>query len=330
MRLVQFEGENGKRQVGQVDENSGALALLADVERVYDLAMEAIQSHQGLGALAARRRTNEMVDYDRLLTEKRVLPPLDHPDPAHLIVSGTGLSHLGSAQARADMHAKLADEAELTDSMKMFKRGIEGGKPQAGAIGAQPEWFYKGDGTIMVGAERPLVSPGFAMDGGEEAEVAGLYVVGDDGAPYRVGFAIGNEFADHVMERRNYLDLAHSKLRQCGLGPELLTGPLPDHVAGTVRVRRGDQVLWSGEFLSGESNMSYTIANLEHHHFKYPLFRRPGDAHVHFFGAGILSFGKVETKEGDVFEVDVPTFGRPLRNPLKVEPPIEVVAVKGL
>ena len=182
----------------------------------------------------------------------------------------------------------------------------------------------------MVGAERSLVSPGFALDGGEEAEVAGLYVVGDDGTPFRVGFAIGDEFADHVMERRNYLDLAHSKLRQCGLGPELLTGPLPDHVAGMVRVRRGSEVLWEGEFLSGESNMSYTIANLEHHHFKYPLFRRPGDAHVHFFGAGILSFGKVETRPGDIFEVDVPAFGRPLRNPLAVEPPVDVVAVQGL
>ena len=28
--------------------------------------------------------------------------------------------------------------------------GLEGGKPAAGQVGAQPEWFYKGDGSILV------------------------------------------------------------------------------------------------------------------------------------------------------------------------------------
>ena len=37
--------------------------------------------------------------------------------------------------------------------------------------------------------------------------------------------------------------------------------------------------------------MSHTIANLEAHHFKYAPFRRPGDVHVHFFGADAFSFG---------------------------------------
>ena len=36
--------------------------------------------------------------------------------------------------------------------------------------------------------------------------------------------------------------------------------------------------------------MSHTIANLEHHHFKYGLFRQPGDVHVHMFGTATLSF----------------------------------------
>ena len=70
--------------------------------------------------------------------------------------------------------------------------------------------------------------PGFALDGGEEAEIAVLYLIDDGGRPRRVGYALGNEFADHVLERQNYLYLAHSKLRPCAFGPELLLGELPD------------------------------------------------------------------------------------------------------
>jgi hypothetical protein len=119
------------------------------------------------------------------------------------------------------------------------------------------------------------------------------------------------------MERQNYLYLAHSKLRQCSFGPELLLGQLPEHIAGTVRLLRQGQELWSDTFLTGEANMSHTIANMEHHHFKYPAFRRPGDIHCHFFGTSTLSFSAgMRAEPGDVFEISVPAFGRPLRNPL--------------
>ena len=108
--------------------------------------------------------------------------------------------------------------------------GLEGGKPAAGKTGVQPEWFYKGDGALLVGPGQPLTAPSFAQDGGEEPEVAGIYIIADDGRPFRIGFALANEFSDHVMERVNYLYLAHSKLRPCSVGPELLVGALPDDV----------------------------------------------------------------------------------------------------
>ena len=92
-----------------------------------------------------------------------------------------------------------------------------------------------------------------------------------DGMPWRVGFALLNEFSDHVTERQNYLWLAHSKLRPCSFGPELLLGDLPDDVRGTSRIRRGKTVIFEQPFLTGEANMSHSIANLEAHHFKYPL-----------------------------------------------------------
>ena len=181
----------------------------------------------------------------------------------------------------------------------------------------QPEWFYKGDGRCVVAPEQPLELPAYALDGGDEVEVVGLYVIGDDGTVYRVGFALGNEYADHVMERQNYLYLAHSKLRQCAYGPELLLGELPSSVSGSARLTRNGRAVWTDSWLSGDDNMAHAIANLEHHHFKYRDFRRPGDVHVHFFGAATGSFTKnVKAEVGDVFEIECPVFGRPLRNPL--------------
>jgi len=328
MRLIQFKTADGKRAVGIVD--GARLRVLDGVDSVYRLALDAIAAGKPLADVAGARAGKTAADYDAIVAARQLLAPVDHPDPAHIFVTGTGLTHLGSAVARDKMNAKLKAGGELTDSMKIFRMGMEGGKPKAGTIGVQPEWFYKGDGSCVVAPEAPLPSPAFALDGGEEAEIVGLYVIAPDGTPWRIGFTLGNEFSDHVTERQNYLYLAHSKLRVCSLGPELLLGDLPADVRGTVRVLRDGKPLWQEEFLSGEANMTHTVANLEHHHFKYGMFRRPGDVHVHFFGAATLSVAAgVTCKPQDVFEIDVPTFGRPLRNPFGSEA-ARNVAVKTL
>jgi hypothetical protein len=203
--------------------------------------------------------------------------------------------------------------------MRMFQWGMEGGRPAEGRPGAQPEWLYKGNGHIVVACGRPIVAPAFALDFGEEPEVVGLYVIAADGRPMRLGFAVGNEFSDHVTERRNYLYLAHSKLRQCSVGPELRTGPLPAHLEGRSRIRRGDTVLWEKPFLTGEENMCHSLANLEFHHFKYAAHRVPGDVHLHFFGTATLSFADgIRVGPGDRFEIELPALGAPLVNPLEV------------
>ncbi|MBI1293906.1 FAH family protein [bacterium] len=333
MRLVQFLHTDGNRRVGLVDEAGNTLRVLRNVERVYDLALSAHRGGQTLAALVTASVGDERVDYDVVIAEKRLLPPLDHPDPAHCIISGTGLDHLGSAQARDAMHAKLQAEADsLTDSMKMFRMGLEGGRPAPGEIGAQPEWFYKGDGRWIVPPEQPITLPSFALDGGDEAEVVGLYVIGDGGEVLRVGFALGNEYADHVLERQNYLYLAHSKLRQSSFGPELRIGDPPPSIEGTVRIVRDGKEVWAAPFLTGEANMTHTFANIEHHHFKYAHFRSPGDVHCHFYGTATLSFAAgVQTQPGDVFEITAPGFGRPLRNPLIADPqPNRLVSVRVL
>jgi len=309
--LLQF-ARNGVVGVAALDD-AGAARVVASATSTRALAHDALVSGQSLAAVAGRRVT-EAID----LTAVTLLCPIDHDDPAHLFVSGTGLTHLGSAEGRDRMH-KAAAAGQATDSMRMFLMGVDGGKPSSGTTGVQPEWFYKGDGSILVPTGAPVTTPGFAGDGGEEPEIVGVYLIDDVGRPVRLGFALGNEFSDHVTERVNYLWLAHSKLRQAALGPELLLGDLPADVRGLSRIVRGGATLWEKPFRSGEANMSHSIANLEHHHFKYALFRRPGDVHVHFFGTATLSFSDgVKTEEGDVFEIEADAFRLPLRNPLSV------------
>jgi len=323
MGVVQFFSRPGTRAVGVADEAGAQLMLLDGVERVYDLAQSALESGRRRVLAAEERVGSAREDYAAVAAERRLLPPFDHPDPAHCLVTGTGLTHLGSADARDSMHKKVAAEGEaaLSDSMKMFKWGLEGGKPANGTIGVAPEWFYKGDGAIVTPPEQAFDMVDFAEDGGDEVELVGLYLIDGDGRPRRVGFALGNEFSDHVLEKRNYLYLAHSKLRPCSFGPELLLGAAPDDIRGKARIRRGGQVIWEKPFATGEANMSHTLDNLEHHHFKYPQHRRPGDVHVHYFGAATLSFTDgVKAQENDVFEIDCEVFGRPLRNPLVIRP----------
>jgi len=318
MRLVQFHTGNPQEiRVARVGDG-GRLDVLGGVASTYALAKQAADSGRRLADLVAAAPAAETVDYRAVIAGGRLLPPLTHPDPAHLLVTGTGLTHLGSASARDAMHHKVAgDEESLSDSMKMFKWGIAGGKPTDGGPGVQPEWFFKGDGQCVTAPGQPFRMPAFAEDGGEEPEIVGLYIVARDGTPCRVGFALGNEFSDHVMERRNYLYLAHSKLRQCSFGPELRLGPLPDTVQGMSRIRRAGKVIWEKPFVSGEGNMTHRIAGLEHHHFKYAAFRRPGDVHCHFFGTATLSVADgVRTEPGDEFEIACDAFGESLRNPL--------------
>jgi hypothetical protein len=330
MNLIQFTKENGRRAVGVIDK--GEAHVVKGADSVYKLALKAAADGVKLKKLIGDKGLGRPIDAAAILKEGRMLPPIDHPDSAHLYVTGTGLTHLGSAATRDAMHKanQAQAEAPLTDSMKMFRMGLEGGKPADGQEGVQPEWFYKGNGAIVAAPGAPIPSPAFAKDAGEEPEMAGIYVIDARGRPFRVGFALGNEFSDHVTERVNYLYLAHSKLRWCSFGPELRLGELPANVSGTSRILRGGKVVWEKPFLSGEDNMSHTIANLEHHHFKYALFRQPGDIHVHMFGTATLSFADgIKTEPGDVFEISERQFGLPLTNSVAWDKP-ETVKIRSL
>jgi hypothetical protein len=323
LHLVQI-GNGTSRRVALVEEPH--LRCLGGVESVYELAQRCLQSGVNLSAQVRALGHGETLEYDAIYSgesEWRLLAPIDVPgDPSRLTISGTGLTHLGSAKERQAMHlAETAKAETATDSMRMFQWGVEGGRPAPGEIGIAPEWFYKGTGAMLRAPFAPLTIPSYAEDGGEEAEVAGVYIVGDDGAPYRIGMAAGNEFSDHKFEKRNYLNLAGSKLRACSLGPELVVGGEFQSVIGEAKIEREGKTIWSKAIATGEENMCHSLANLEHHHFKFEGHRQPGDVHVHFFGAHSLSFGDgVVLEEGDWMEVRYEGFGRALRNPVRVEP----------
>jgi hypothetical protein len=330
-RLVQIK-RGTERRVALVEEPR--LLLLEGVASVYDLAVGAAAAGTPLTELVRRRVLNELLDYDPVYegrSEWRLLAPIDHPtEPARCLVSGTGLTHLGSAKNRAAMHG--ATDAELTDSMRMFRLGVEGGRPARGEVGAAPEWFYKGTGGILRAPNEPLDVPPYAEDGGEEAEIAGVYLIDPAGRPVRVGMALGNEFSDHRFERKNYLNLAGSKIRTCSIGPELVIDPDFTSVSGRVAIERGGKVLWEQPIASGEAEMCHSLANIEHHHFKFESHRRPGDLHIHYYGAHSLSFGAgLQLADGDMLSVSYAGFGRPLRNPIRVAPgPAGLVGVRPL
>jgi hypothetical protein len=330
-RLVQIT-RGAERRIALVEEPR--LRLLNGFPSVHALAQSAVSARKPLTALIQESVSRDALEYEPIYrgqSEWRLLPPVDHPDePARCLVSGTGLTHLGSAKDRQAMHE--VKDAELTDSMKMFRWGVEGGKPAAGKIGAAPEWFYKGAGTILRAHGEPLLVPSYAEDGGEEGEIAGLYFIGPDGRPFRLGMAIGNEFSDHRFEKKNYLNLAGSKIRTCAIGPELLVDPPFQSVPGQVVIERAGKILWSKEIISGEAEMCHSLQNIEHHHFKFETHRRPGDVHVHYFGACSLSFGAgVQLADGDVMQIQFEGFGRPLRNLLQAPTPQDrLIAVENL
>jgi hypothetical protein len=330
-RLVQLQG-NGVRRVALVDEPN--LRLLENVGSVYELAAAAASAGLSLSALIERHGGGTRLDYNAVYngsSDWRLLAPIDCPgEPTRCLVSGTGLTHLGSAKNRNAMHGKT--DAELTDSMKMFRWGLEAGRPAPGQVGVAPEWFYKGTGAILRAPGEPLDVPAYAEDGGEEAEIAGVYLIDAAGRPRRIGMAIGNEFSDHKFEKKNYLNLAGSKIRTCSLGPELVIDPGFQRVSGTVTIERAGATVWTREIASGEAEMCHSLQNIEHHHFKFESHRRPGDVHVHYYGACALSFGDgVQLADGDIMSIAFAGFGRPLRNPLRVLPgPMPLVAVAAL
>ena len=337
MRIVQLQTSDKGRRLGVI--NGDKILDVTEIDgmptlrSVYEAFHAAEQRGLSLNELLAVRakESSRRFDYKVVLaTEPNsgrpyLLPPVDHPDPYRTLVAGTGLTHLGSMQSRDQMHvankpASASTEQSTvpkTDSAKMFEMGLADGRPTDGQRGVAPEWFFKGNGSILRGQREKLQIPDFALDGGEEPEIVGCYMIDKNGQPVRLGFSLGNEWSDHATEKINYLYLAPSKLRTCPIGPELNTDWNFQEVTLRCTVTRGKQTLYdSGSLFSGERHMSHSLANLEDHHFKYPQHCQPGDVHLHFFGTSKLSFSTRDWKyaDGDIVKVEAHGWSAPLTN----------------
>ncbi len=339
MRVIQFEIPGSGRRVGVIDGQTvrDLTSVRPGMTRVYQAFAAARYADQPLDTLLAKLAAASGVatlPYDQLLEaapgegKPFLHPPLDYENPHRVLITGTGLTHTGSMQSRDQMHAKAkADKTSSepqSDSAKMFQMGLEGGRPPAGQRGTAPEWFYKGNGSNLRGHHAPLEIPAFALDGGEEPELVGCYIIDDDGVPRRLGFTLSNEWSDHATEKINYLYLAPSKLRVCSMGPELVTDSDFQEITLRCTVHRGSKQLYdSGELKSGEKFMCHSLANLEDHHFKYPQHRIPGDVHLHFFGTSKLSFGTRDWKfsPGDEIRINAPGFSASLCNTVSAGDP---------
>ncbi len=328
MRVVQFVVPGQGRHVGVVDGDSvtDITSAAPALKSVYDAAEQAFQNNTSFEeVLSSHLDRSPRISYADLLAaapggnSPYLVSPVAHEDPHRILVSGTGLTHTGSMKSRDQMHSADAEESSepQSDSAKMFQMGLDGGKPASGTRGTSPEWFYKGNGTAIKGPGETLELPAFALDGGEEPELAACYIIDPEGTPRRLGFALGNEWSDHETERINYLYLAPSKLRECSVGPELITDFDFKELELTCTVTRAGETIYdSGPLFTGEEYMSHTLANCEDHHFKYPQHRVPGDVHVHFFGTSRLSFSTRDWKfeAGDEIEIASDGFSAPLHN----------------
>jgi len=330
MKLIQLRLSTNKRILGLLNNNKIINITEADqsINSTYRLIEYSTKNKKNIKevvSLLSKNASELSHSYDEILDENvtetpEILVPIDHPDPYRLFISGTGLTHTGSVKSRDMMHNENEEKKDETDSVKMFNMGLKGGKPSIGEIGVAPEWFYKGNGNNLRGSNQDLEIPDFSLDGGEEPEIVGCYFIDHDRNPIRLGFTLGNEFSDHETEQINYLYLAHSKMRNCSIGPELNTSlAFKDISVECDIIRNGDEIYKSGELKSGEDYMSHSLRNMEYHHFKYDIHRIPGDLHLHYFGTSQLSFSTRDWKfnSGDKIRIKSSEFTGTLINSVK-------------
>jgi hypothetical protein len=348
MRIIQFQIPGQGRRLGVVDQDQ--VLDITSVDAQLDSTLKAFEQafasgttlSDFLGSVIANS-SPDTLSYETLwnardaVTESTLLAPLDHPDTHHCLITGTGLTHLGSMESRDQMHTidtSAEAESKKSDSRKMFEMGLRDGKPPSGQRGVAPEWFYKGNGFNLRAHQQTLEIPSHARDGGEEPEFVGCYVIASDGSPHRLGFALGNEWSDHATENINYLYLAPSKLRTCAIGPELITDCGFAHIDLSCTVERnGEPIYSSGPLLSGEDHMCHSLANCEDHHFKYAQHRIAGDVHLHYFGTSKLSHSTRDWQfaDGDRIEISAPAFSSSLVNHVhRSEPDDSPYRVQGL
>lgn len=326
MHLLQYLNDERRVQLGVVQHNK--IYPLDTMDNLYQLVMNTLTLQIDLISFIKQLTKLPPIDYMELIENGQIIVPIFHNDLSHMIVTGTGLTHLNSTILRNSMHNETEN---LSDAQKIYYEGLVGGKPKNNKPGIRPEWFYKGNGYNLKSHSETVFSPHEAISFGEEAEIVAVYIIGADGCPYRIGFALGNEFSDHGLEKSNLYYLAQSKLCECSIGPEIYIGDLPAKVDGEISIERNKKLLWSKKFSTGFEQMTHSLNNIEHHLFKNSLFRVPGDIHFLFLGADQISFSDdIDLVDGDVTTIRANLFNYPLINSVQKQSKIEFMEIKNI
>lgn len=120
IHLVQI-GNGTERRVALVEEPH--LRCLTGVQSVYELAKGCLCHGCGLAERAHSLAHGDVLDYDAIYSkasEWHLLPPIDVPgERSRVVVSGTGLTHLGSARERNAMHEAASAKGEATSRQRL-------------------------------------------------------------------------------------------------------------------------------------------------------------------------------------------------------------------
>src|SRR5437773_11228453 len=82
--------------------------IVKNAQGVYELALEAADQSRRLADVIREHGLGDSLGLDRAYAAGDLLAPISHPNPANLHLTGSGLTHGGSAAPRARMHKNLA------------------------------------------------------------------------------------------------------------------------------------------------------------------------------------------------------------------------------
>ncbi|NRA87993.1 MAG: GguC protein, partial [Rhizobiales bacterium] len=102
MLISQITNSNGNISV--VARQGSEAYIVNDASSVYALALDCAKNGTTLIEKINQLGLGQVVDLDEQYKSGNIISPISHPDPAHLHLTGTGLTHLGSASTRDTMH----------------------------------------------------------------------------------------------------------------------------------------------------------------------------------------------------------------------------------
>ena len=133
IHLVQIS-DGSSRRVAIVEEPH--LHCLVGVQSVYELARQCLSQGRQVSDYAIAIASGEVLDYNAIYSgtsEWHLLAPIDVPGASsRVMISGTGLTHLGSAKERQAMH--------LADAPKTAETVMSHANPHSSASAVAMSW----------------------------------------------------------------------------------------------------------------------------------------------------------------------------------------------